>query len=64
MQGSHPPLLVPLFPSFPCVCVCVSYQAPGGRLLVSEMSGVNGEIRLVCSSHGGRPTQQRYHTAC
>lgn len=37
-----------------CVCVSVSYQTPGGRLFVSEMSDQDGEISRVCLTHGGQ----------
>lgn len=40
------------------MCLYVSYQTPSGRLLVSEMSGVDGEIRIVCLSHGGSAITQ------
>lgn len=51
MQGSHPPF-------FPLFSFCdpllfgsgVRAQTPVGRLLVSQMSGVHGKMRLVLSS--------------
>lgn len=38
-----------------CVCFYVGSQTPDSKLLVSKMSGQDGEITLVYLSHAGQP---------